>query len=583
MEASKTNIGNIFNRSRILEIPHFQRSYVWGEDQWERFLDDMKYISSSKDPYFMGSIILKQQATPSSYKTGDVRSIVDGQQRLTTIALFFKALYKINKNQQKFSEIFHTHNGELILIHNYLDKELFEKILFDKVLTDKDKEKQIWQCYNYFLKNIKQDEIEANELLGNVTFVGIDLYHQEDEQQIFDTINSLGVSLTTAELMKNFLFKNDIDAYIKNWRDIFEKDDETREYWEQEVTAGRNIRSNIDIFLESYLMIKIQEKEIKVSSDDKERYFKVDSVFKSYKEFIKKHKLDINKLIEEIKEYAKVYQETINPKIVIQDIDKNDYVGRANLVIFALDTTTIIPYLLYICITTIIPYLLYICKQVQNSDDKKNILKYLETYLIRRIIVKATSKNYNKLFRSSLIVNEVDTLDKLKTIIEKKSDKINFMPTDEDVKKGFNESRLTNKQATGVLYLIEKTIRSDLNSTEIRFIQEYSLEHVMPKKWRNNWNEKNLLNETQKEERDTILRTLGNLTIITKRLNSSISDANWGIKKVGRGKHKGLNEYANGIEIFSEYLSKTDWNEACIKERADKLYDHSVNKVWSLK
>ena len=89
MEAAKTNIGNIFNRSRILEIPHFQRSYVWGKEQWERFLDDMKYISRSKYPYFMGSVILKQQEIPSSYKTGDVRSIVDGQQRLTTITLFF--------------------------------------------------------------------------------------------------------------------------------------------------------------------------------------------------------------------------------------------------------------------------------------------------------------------------------------------------------------------------------------------------------------------------------------------------------------------------------------------------------------
>jgi uncharacterized protein with ParB-like and HNH nuclease domain len=260
MEAAKTNIGNIFNRSRILEIPHFQRSYVWGKEQWERFLDDMKYISRSKYPYFMGSVILKQQEIPSSYKTGDVRSIVDGQQRLTTITLFFKALYEKNGIPEKFSEIFKTHNGELILIHNYLDKEVFEKILLDKELTDNDKEKQIYMCYDYFFKNITKDEIEANALLENVIFVGIDLYHQEDEQQIFDTINSLGVSLTTAELMKNFLFKEDIEAYIKNWRNIFEKDDETRKYWEQEVTAGRNKRSNIDIFLESYLLIKIQKK-----------------------------------------------------------------------------------------------------------------------------------------------------------------------------------------------------------------------------------------------------------------------------------------------------------------------------------
>lgn len=571
MEAARTNIGNIFNRSRVLKIPHFQRSYVWGQEQWERFLDDMKYISRSKYSYFMGSVILKQQGTPSSYETGDVRSVVDGQQRLTTITLFFKALYKKNGIPEKFSEVFKTYNGELILIHNYLDKEVFEKILFDEELTDKDKEKQVYKCYDYFLKNITEDKIEANILLGKVVFVGIDLNHQEDEQQIFDTINSLGVSLTTAELMKNFLFKDDTEAYIKNWRDIFEKDDETRKYWEQGVTAGRTKRSNIDIFLESYLLIKIQKKETKVSSDDKERYFKIDSVFNSYKEFIKKYNLDKNKIIEEIKDHAKVYQENINPEIFAQDIDKGNYMGRINLIIFALDTATIIP------------YLLYICKQVQNSDEKKNILKYLETYLMRRIIVKATTKNYNQLFRASLFVNEVDTLDKLKNVIEKKSDRINFMPTDEDLKKGFNEAWLTNKQATGVLYLIEKTIRGDLNSTELRFINEYSLEHIMPKKWRNNWDKSSSLSDEQKEERDKLLKTLGNLTLITKRLNSSISDADWKTKKVGKGNHKGLNEYANGIEIFSEYLSKNKWDEECIKERSNKIYDLSVNKVWSLK
>ena len=90
MEAGKINIGGIFDRARILKIPHFQRAYVWDEEQWERFLDDMRFASSSPSPYFMGSIILKQQETRSTdKKAGDVRTIIDGQQRLTTIVLFF--------------------------------------------------------------------------------------------------------------------------------------------------------------------------------------------------------------------------------------------------------------------------------------------------------------------------------------------------------------------------------------------------------------------------------------------------------------------------------------------------------------
>ena len=115
-------------------------------------------------------------------------------------------------------------------------------------------------------------------------------------------------------------------------------------------------------------------------------------------------------------------------------------------------------------------------------------------------------------------------------------------------------------------------------------ISEYSLEHIMPKKWINNWNQDNILNVPEKKkERDRIILTLGNLTIITKKLNSSIRDSDWTTKKIGNGKNKGLNEYAVGIEIFSKYLQKEKWDEICIKERAEELYNYSVNHVWNLR
>jgi len=177
--------------------------------------------------------------------------------------------------------------------------------------------------------------------------------------------------------------------------------------------------------------------------------------------------------------------------------------------------------------------------------------------------------------------NEINTVSRLRDYIDKKEEKINHMPSDNDVEKGFNESWLTNKQTKGILYLIEKTIRSNMNALELRFFNEYSLEHVMPKKWRNHWGTEGMTEE-QKRERDSILLTLGNLTIITKNLNSSIRDSNWDIKKVGRAGHRGLNEYAQGIETFSSYLQKDVWDEDVIKERAEKLYKYAVTNVWNL-
>jgi len=54
MDAGKRTINEIFNGSRILEIPFFQRAYVWGEAQWERLLEDVENVSRTRTPYFMG-------------------------------------------------------------------------------------------------------------------------------------------------------------------------------------------------------------------------------------------------------------------------------------------------------------------------------------------------------------------------------------------------------------------------------------------------------------------------------------------------------------------------------------------------
>ena len=93
MEAGKKSIADIFNDGRILEIPFFQRAYVWDREQWERFLEDMELVSESNKPYFLGSLISKQQETEMNSDAGDVRTLIDGQQRITTLIIFFKVLF----------------------------------------------------------------------------------------------------------------------------------------------------------------------------------------------------------------------------------------------------------------------------------------------------------------------------------------------------------------------------------------------------------------------------------------------------------------------------------------------------------
>jgi uncharacterized protein with ParB-like and HNH nuclease domain len=565
MDAGKKTIGDIFNRTRILEIPFFQRSYVWGSEQWERMLDDMENVCSTNKPYFLGSVILKQQPTSTNYKVGDVRTVIDGQQRLTTLCILFKVLcLKINQNQL-FEGTFKTISGDITLQHNHNDVDSFTKILSLNQLDEIKEDNKIVAAYNFLVGKLNPDKVDFYKILSNALFVGIDLGENEDEQQIFDTINSLGVTLTTAELLKNYFFNRDINSYNKFWKYIFEKDEETKNYWDKEITAGRLKRTFIDLFFFSFLQIKIQDKSLNVKTEDKIEFSRVERLFESYKKFIKNY-LNNEKagILSEIKEYAKLFGENFDIEITDRELTANAGIERINAIIFGLDNSTLIP------------YVLYILKNVSDDGVKNRLFEYLETYIMRRMVVHANTKNYNQLFTDRLILNEILSVEQLSEHIEKLSDKINYMPTDEELwEKGFNSAILINKQSTGILYLIETKIRkSSLHSTQLLGLNKYSLEHIMPKKWENNWGI--IKDENEKRNRDRKLLTLGNLTIITQPLNSKIRDANWNDKK-----EKGLKSFSADLETLNQYLSLTEWNEITIGLRAENLYE-KAKTIWKV-
>ena len=515
MDAGKRTINDIFNGNRVLEIPFFQRADVWGQPQWERVLEDMEKISDSNKPYFLGSVILKQQETTTGSRIGDKRTVIDGQQRLTTLNIFFKVLCLKTNENSTFDRSFKLRDNSNALLHNHNDIQAFNEILALTELKDLEGESNITQAYNYFKDNLVPDDLNLDSILSNVLFVGIDLSQEEDEQQIFDTINSLGVKLTTAELLKNYFFnRDDIEKYNEYWKEVFEKDEETKNYWDREIIAGRLRRTFIDLFFFAYLQIKIQETNFKVKAEDKDAYAKVEHLFESYKNFIKNY-LNNNKeaILSEIKEYALLFKKNFNYEILGEELTQDFGIDRINTIIFGLDTTTLIP------------YTLYILRNISDETTKNELFGIIETYIMRRMITHSNTKNYNQLFTDKLINNRVLSKQEFLDYIEKRDDKVNFLPTDDELEKGFNTSILINKQSAGILYLIESKIRNEKDSTALLGINKYSLEHLMPKKWRNNWDK--LSSKESEINRDRKLLTLGNLTIITQSLNSSIRDSKW--------------------------------------------------------
>lgn len=573
MEAGKRTIRDIFNRGRNLEIPFFQRAYVWDAEQWQRFLEDMRMVSITKKPYFLGSVILKQQETASNKDS--ILTVIDGQQRLTTLNIFLKVLCLKKNSDTDFTETFKKQRDKsIILLHNHNDQNSFNKVVnLDTLLTfDSISENDnILAAYNFFNANITEEDLSNSldffNILDNILFVGIDLGYEEDEQQIFDTINSLGVRLTTSELLKNYFFKRDeIESYDTYWKKIFEKNDETKIYWDKEITTGRLKRAFIDLFFYSYLQIKIQEPEIKVRADDKTEFSKVENLFESYKRFIKDYQLDKTQILNEIKEYAILFKDNFDVDIINNELTSESGIERINAIIFGLDTSTLIP------------YILYILKNVQDQNQRNELFSFIESYIMRRIVVKATTKNYNQLFTDRLISNEILSKKQLIQFLETRNDKINYLPNDTELKQGFEASILVNKQAAGIIYFIESKIRNrHKQATQLLGINKYSLEHLMPKKWDNKWDRTS--NKEAQDYRNFKLKTLGNLAIITQSLNASIRDSNWETKKNGSGNKEGLIHYSGGIETLSPYLELSHWDESEIEKRAEFLLNKAKD-IW---
>ena len=303
-------------------------------------------------------------------------------------------------------------------------------------------------------------------------------------------------------------------------------------------------------------------------AEDKIVYSRLDNLSKSYQDFINTYCGGDKKVVlDSMAEYAKCFAENFKPEYCNMSIPAAAGIERINIVMFGLKTTTLIP------------YVLYVAKNVADKVELNKIYSILESYIMRRLIVHATTKNYNNLF-TSLILNNVLDAESLKERLFKGGDASTYIPTDEDLFGGFINSKLINLQTKGILYLMEAGIRPARSSTALLGFNSYSLEHLLPKKWRNNWPPCD--SDEKSRQRDSVLLTLGNLAIIPQSLNASIRDGAWNVKKVGKGNdNPGLTLCAAGLTTIHDALQKDEWNEKEISLRAQWLFEQAT-KLWAI-
>jgi uncharacterized protein with ParB-like and HNH nuclease domain len=555
---------------------------VWKKEDCENLYEDLETtykINQGKlesEPYkehFIGTIITKN--SPNSTQMTAQYDLVDGQQRMTTFSLLIKALANsVDLTKENASHLYENLNSSLSfkdaygkihhrIIHNRLDKKAFDLVMESDGADDKtikENSNKIVDAYTYFrgkFRGLSNAELLDRNitLLQRFPAINMVLELHDDEQEIFDTINSLGVKLTTSELLKNYIFSDKMsqDLYKEFWQDVFEADEETVDFWNAKKTAGRVYRENVDVLLYCYLLI------------EKEKDVSLEHLFKDYKAWLITKTFEEKKnFLETLKNYAEVYI-NLPSGTELNNMHFSDNEKRFFHVIENLN------------ITTIYPLVLYIYNNVADVIEREKCFLILESYLVRRAVCKLTTKNYNNLFISLIrqLKNRENhsefISDKLNEILNGYTEDSARFPDDESFRRGFHNTKLSNQHAREILFIITLfQINTVLNDLTALSSNAFSTEHMMPKKWTDNWYEE--LSPEEIFARDRKLLTLGNLTIITKNLNSKLRNSAW------ENKRTILNQYSS-LPITTEYTSLGIWDEETISNRADDLTELAL-LIW---
>lgn len=573
INASKDILSSFFSGNLQFVVPFFQRPYVWDEENWEVLWDHLDNVvtktqSSENGEHFIGTLITKQREAKTIGE--DRRDLIDGQQRLTTVSLLLKAISTKASGQEPYIKLKSLTNS-YIVFENAMGGQLLrvepsqhDKDYFDAVMLDRDmaklpnQEHRILRCYKYFLSKLKNHTDEqlgtlVTILLNKVPVISMLLSVNDDEQEIFDTINSLGVRLTTGELLKNHIFHDqDIRVlYEDYWESVFEDDEEQMNFWNKPKTSGRIIRTNIEVLLYCYLIIK------------KKSSVELEKLFSEYKLWLKgKSAEDKREFLKDLKEYAEIYY----------NFPENT---ELNEISFTQDEERFFHIIENLGITTVYPLILYIYKRISDQKVRLEMLKVLESYLVRRVVCRYTNKNYNNLFIQMIARLDsskgVDAVE-LSELLYGYAEEINRFPSDEEFRAAFLDSALTNAYVNEILFCLS-LYHADHPKSDIRKLsaQSYSVEHILPKKWETHWNGHGMT-DADKYQRNKKLKTIGNLTLVTKPLNSSMKNASWVNKKAL------LREYSK-LKITTDYLDHEVWDETAIDKRAVDLSNIAI-QIW---
>lgn len=554
MKAIAASLLKFLSNADQFEIPIFQRTYSWTRRECRQLWEDILRTGGTDtiQAHFIGSIVYIQADVHRVINPPPVQ-VIDGQQRLTTVMLILEALARHLGVSEPVGGFSAKKVRERYLINPLEEGERSFKLL----LTQTDKESllalmrqgpkpressvRIEENFGFFQEWIKDlgDDLEPLcKGLEKLMIVDIALTRgQENPQLIFESMNSTGLDLTQADLIRNFIL---MGLEPRQQREIYE------EHWRpMELNFGQETNSaDFDGFMRHYLTVKMGEIPT------------IRAVYKAFKNHAQAYiagEGGIGALVADIQTFAKYYcKMALN-----QEQDKELAAAFRDLRDLKVDVAY--PFLLEL-------YHDYASETLSGRDFAEAV-KLVESYVFRRAVCGLPTSSHNNTFATlGRLLDKERYLESLQANLLTLPSYRRF-PSDEEFKRELSERDLYNfSRRSYWLRRLENDGRKE------RVPIEYTIEHILPQNENLSTRWRKALGPDWDRVQKTWVHTLGNLTLTG--YNPEFSDRPFPEKRDMPGGFK-----ESPIRLNQGLGRTTEWNEDAIRERARILAGQAL-RVW---
>lgn len=581
MTPTPTNIKDFFDgSSKQYAIPVYQRAYSWEEKQWSEFLEDLIETTKEKNNYFFGNVLLEK---PSN----EVSDIIDGQQRITTIIIFVRALCNVLKTRKEKlkdnikNKEFISRIEEIYLIK--WDKPKLEAVEYDRdyfrdfiikgdngkhipKTPSQDRIKKAKEFFEKKLRNLTEFPTEkllaVFEAMEKAELLLIEFKEKKDSVLMFELQNNRGKDLTNMERLKSYLAYQ-IYTYCGN-------------------KAEKKLRGMTEVFEEIYRIIN----DIKTNEDAILGYFNV-----SKSKFGVNYRENDNEL-----NYKKELRDIKIAKEKIDWIDeyvkelKNAFVDFKE---FEKSQSLYGEYLRHLDVKPIYPLIIKAYRLFRdNKDILEQIFVALEIIAFRH---KLTKRGANLASRLNNVIKDFNSVDSLINGLKKIcSEEVWYWSDNEIINNSLiviyrNYESEQDKKKSALPYLLmryenvlrEKDAKMRGYKFGIKDIEQPQIEHIAPQTETIEESGKRKANgycDYDKDFNESYMNCIGNLLLIAGSHNASIGNEAFN-KKLASYKNSPLVQQRE-IERF---LGKECiWDKEAIDKRHEEL-EKFVLETWSFK